>query len=661
MKKIRNEGRFLNLLRMCITLTVLCAGVIIVQAQNANSSFKVDVSKPGAAVAPICRGQQIEEFNHQIEGGLYAQLINNPSFEELKNPVAEWSLVKTGSSNGNLYGQTSAETSMLNNRQNHCVKLEVTSVASGSAGMANGGYWGIKLENNTKYKISFWAKKGSTFKGTIKAKLESNDGTVYAQSADFKPTASWQHFTGDLTTKGLSGVTGTNRFVLYASSTGDVYFDVVTVMPPTWKNRPNGLRPDLGEKLEALKLKYIQFPGGCTAESASMDTCWNWKNSIGPLEQRPGETRNRWGYKNDLYFGMDEHLQLCEDLGAEPVYVTSAGISETPGAKKWFAICPLDKMQPIIQDILDLLEYCNGSTKTTWGAKRAANGHPAPYNLKYIEIGNENGYETVSEYGPRYSMIHDSLLAHYPALKIMYNGYRQKNIYSNTFGYPVDYVDEHFYLKDLSILYNKYDSIDQACKKICVAEYATSIKGNGGNVIGNFGDALGDAVFMLGCEKNSERMWWTGYGNYAGFAGHGNFGPCIVWNDAVSCFASPSYYMQKMLFSDNLGTRVLPFTQNTANCYWSASVDTESGKNDILLKVVNNKGTPESVNITLSGAGKIKPVGNVTVLTGVPDAENSLANPNNIIPSSGTFAAASSFKYPFPAYSVTVLRIGLLK
>ena len=133
-----------------------------------------------------------------------------------------------------------------------------------------------------------------------------------------------------------------------------------------------------------------------------MDVSWNWKNSIGPLEQRPGSTRNRWDYKNDLYFGLDEYLQLCEDLGAEPVYVTSAGISENPGDKKWFGICPLDKMQPIIDDILDLLEYCKGSTSSTWGAKRAANGHPAPYNLKYIEIGNENG-----EGNAAVSMAHD--------------------------------------------------------------------------------------------------------------------------------------------------------------------------------------------------------------------------------------------------------------
>jgi hypothetical protein len=241
----------------------------------------------------------------------------------------------------------------------------------------------------------------------------------------------------------------------------------------------------------------------------------------------------------------------------------------------------------------------------------------------------------------------------------MYNGnYVDKH--SHTFGNSADFADEHFYQNDLSGLYNKYDSIDPDCKKICVGEYASSMKGNGGNAIGNFGDALGDAVFMLGCEKNSERMWWTGYGNYAGFVGHGDFGPCIVWNDAVSTFASPSYYMQKMLFSENPGTRVLPYAQNTANCHWSATLDTEAGKNDVLLKIVNKSATSEWVNIKLTGARNVNPAGHSTVLTGTPEADNSLTNPNNVIPSSGTFVAGSSFKYLFPAWSVTVLRVGLI-
>jgi alpha-L-arabinofuranosidase len=660
-KTLNNKVLFGNMAKIIIVIFVFYFHLININAQVTSPACTIDVSKPGAKVADICRGQQIEEFNHQFQGGLYAQLINNPSFEELKNPIANWRLMKTGYTDGSISSQTRNETSMINDFQQHCLKLKVTSTEGGSIGVINGGYWGLKLENFIKYKVSFWAKVSKDYSGILKVRLESNNGTIYAQSQELKPTSEWRHFTCDLFTKGITIVNDDNRFVIYASAPGDIYLDVVTLMPPTWKNRPNGLRPDLAEKLADLKLKYIQFPGGCTAESADMEKCWNWKNSIGPLEQRAGDTRNRWGYKNDLYFGLDEYMQLCEDLGAEAVYTSSAGISETPGAKDWYALCPLDKMQPIIQDILDLIEYCNGSTSTKWGAKRAANGHQAPYNLKYLEIGNENGWETEKEYNPRYSMIHDAIQARFPDMKIMYNGSRQENRLSHTSGLPVDYTDEHFYLKDLSVLYNKYDSIDPACKKICVAEYASSIKGNGGKVIGNFGDALGDAAFMLGCEKNSERVWWTGYGNYAGFVDNADFGPCIVWNDAVSCFASPSYYMQKMLFTDNMGSRVLPFTNTSKNCFMSASIDNESGKNDILLKVVNKSNTPETININLKGVSKVRRSGHSTRLAGSPDDENTLSNPEKIYPSTSTFRARTGFNYKFASNSITVLRIRMVK
>lgn len=257
MKITSNQTNTSNCFRVGLALLAFC-GIesSFVNAQITKPVFVVDLSKPGAEIAPICRGQQIEDFNHQIQGGLYAQLINNPSFEELDNPISNWVLVKTGASNGNLTSQTSGETEMLNRNQDRCIKLEVESVASGNVGMANGGYWGIKLENETKYKVSFWAKTNSSFSGTLRAKLESNDGTVFAQSSDFRPTTNWQHFSCELTTSGVSTVTGNNRFVLYASTAGEVFFDVVTVMPPTWKNRPNGLRPDLAEKLDALRLKY---------------------------------------------------------------------------------------------------------------------------------------------------------------------------------------------------------------------------------------------------------------------------------------------------------------------------------------------------------------------------------------------------------------------
>ena len=328
---MKNIPRFMNIMFIIPVTIIFFVGIIMSCTTNSGAKVIVEVTKPGAAVADICKGQQLEEFNHQFEGGLYAQLINNPSFEELKNPIAEWSLVKSGSSNGNLSAQTSSGTGMLNKYQKHCMNLKITSVASGDVGLANGGYWGIGLKNNTTYKVSFWAKKGPNFNGVLKAKLESNDGTVYAQSSDIKPTTTWQHFTCDLIPSGISNITGNNRFVIYASAAGDVFFDVVTIMPPTWKDRPNGLRPDLGEKLAALRLKFIQFPGGCTAESCShghLLELEEFNRSPGSKGQVPQEID--WDYKNDLYFGLDEYLQLCEDLGAEAVYVTSSGISETP-------------------------------------------------------------------------------------------------------------------------------------------------------------------------------------------------------------------------------------------------------------------------------------------------------------------------------------------
>ena len=644
------------LIAACATLGFFgCLASSLVYAQAARSACTVYAGSPGPAVAPICRGQQIEEFNYQFEGGLYAQLVRNPSFEELKDPVAGWTLVQTGAASATASAATARETSLLNEGQEHCLKLHIDS-AAGKVGLANGGYWGIGLRDKTNYRVSFWAKSGLNYKGKIQVALEGNDGFVYARSRAFAPGPDWRHFTCTLRAKGVREVSGANRLIIYASMVGDVYLDVVTMMPPAWKNRPNGLRIDLAERLAALKPKYIQFPGGCTAESASMDACWNWKNSIGPLERRPGSTRNRWAYKNDLYFGLDEYLRLCEDLGAEPVYVTSAGISENPGDKEWYGLCPLDQMQPLIDDILDLVEYCNGSPLTRWGARRAANGHPASYNLKYIEIGNENGWQTAKDCIPRYTLIHDAILRRYPHMKIMFNATKVPSPTPENF---LDFADDHYYEKDLAHLYHKYDRINPACKKICVAEYASSMKGNGGDVIGNYGDALGDAVFMLGCERNSERMWWTGYGNYAGLLGHGNFGPCIVWNDAVTNFVTPSYHMQKMLFTDNAGTRVLPFTQNSSKCFWSASIDTAAGRNDVLLKVVNKSVVAESVHVSLDGARKIRPAGRSTMLTGTPEMENSLATPDQVQPRAGTFAAGPSFDYVFPAYSITVLRVGL--
>ena len=280
-----------QLIKIFAITIAFCISADITNAQ----SITIDISKPGATVAPIARGQQIEEYNHQFQGGLYAQLISNPSFEEWNNPTDNWTVVKSGSSDGLIMGRTANGIGLLNASQKNCINLNIISVASGSIGLANSGYWGMKFENSTMFKVSFWAKKSLNFNSTLKVELEGNEGAVYAQSENFTPDLNWQKFTCELTANDVTKVSGENRFVIYASSTGDMYFDIITLMPPTWKSRPNGLRPDLAERMNALKFKYIQFPGG-----------------------------------------------------------------------------------------LDLLECCNGSTSTYWGAKRAANGHPTPNILKQL-------------------------------------------------------------------------------------------------------------------------------------------------------------------------------------------------------------------------------------------------------------------------------------
>ena len=282
---------------------------------------------------------------------------------------------------------------------------------------------------------------------------------------------------------------------------------------------------------------------------------------------------------------------------------------------QWHAVCPLDKMQPIIDDILDLLEYCNGSASTTWGAKRAKNGHPVPYNLKYIEIGNENFILPQDDYLERYPMIYKAVKAAYPDIKVIMNGACDFKV-SHTYGNSADFVDDHFGGNEKAgdIGYNQYNSIDPECKKIVACEYGSAIHGHTNNEIATLEDAIADAIVSLGMEKNSARTWYSGYANYGTVTGHCSYGPCLVVSNSLTSYGIPSYYMQKMLFSDNLGSHILPFTQNTANCYWSASVDTEAGKNDVLLKVANPTAASESVDIILKGVTKVDPKGLFTIL-----------------------------------------------
>jgi alpha-L-arabinofuranosidase len=658
--------RFLNrLLTGFILLAVWYSGATILKAQTANSMLTVDLTKPGHQISPILyNGELFEEIGRGIDGGFYAQLISNYSFED-NNPLDSWYLVNPGSvrgaifrrtktdvyydlkfdpqraSRGALYALTSAETAQLNSNQYHCLKLDITSVGSGSVGAANTGYWGIRLDNNTTYKVSFFARKDDNFDGTITVKLESNDGQVYASSEPVTPTQTWQKYTCDLVTSGISGVSGSNRFVLYGSTTGSLYFDVVRVMPPTYKDRPNGMRIDMANLQAALKPKFIRFPGGCDVEHSSVEKGWNWKKAIGPIEQRPGTYEQRWGYHNSQQFGLDDFFQMCEDWGAEPVYCPSMSLAEGYGA------APLDQMQPFIDDLLDLIEYANGDAQTSkWGRLRAENGHPEPYNLKYIEVGNENGRQ--KGYMERYALFYDAIKKNYPGMNVIID-----DILGDQ---KADMIDEHFYrnFEQFLKLSTHYDNYDRNGPKIVVGEYSDK---ENRTEVGNLLCAIGEAAFLTGCERNSDIVISTAYGTLSENVNLDNWFPNLYYNNCVTCFAIPSYYMEKM-FVENTGDYILPYTLN-GSLYVAPSRVKNNG--DVIIKVVNATGEITNTRITLTGAPEnLKTMGTATTLTsGSTSDENSIAHPTKVVPATNTFAAGSRFNYTFPANSVTVLRIGV--
>lgn len=658
MKKIENKISFQNGLRKSFAvITVWFLGLVVVNAQNNNSTLIIDLLKPGHSISPILyNGMLFEEINYGVDGGFYAQLIKNGSLEDndlipmiLQSngsfvdtslhsldhaKLNSWSIVSPGSSMGILSTPSADKTSQLNSKQYHCLKLDITSVSSGIVGAANAGFWGIRLDNNTKYMVSFFAKKDSDFTGTITVKLESNNGKVYAISSPFTPTTNWQKFTCDLITNGIANVTGENRFVLYGSTIGSLYFDVVRVMPPTYKNRPNGLRIDMAEMQAALHPKLIRFPGGCDVEHTNVDSGWNWKNAIGPIEQRPGMIDQSWGYHNSQQFGLDELFQMCEDWGAEPIYCTS--MSSDDGK----ITTTMGQMQPFVQDVLDLIEYANGDAKITkWGKIRAANGHSAPYNLKYIEIGNENGNE--KEYHERYSLFYNSIKQAYPNMNVIIN--------TKLNGQKADLIDEHFGVRPSTY----FDNYERTGPKIVVGEYGDK---ESNTEEGNLNYAIKEAVFLTGIERNSDKVICTTFSTLSANVNFINWFPDLYYNNSVTFFAIPSYYMEKM-FVENTGDVVLPYSLK-GTLFVAPSRANENG--DVIIKVVNASDSISNSLITINGASKTK---NARVLVTLLTSEsisdkNSLAQPHKVIPLTSSFdTRGNSFNYHFPAHSISILRL----
>jgi alpha-L-arabinofuranosidase len=513
----------------------ILAVTLCLTAAAAPSVLTVDTTKPGHSISPTLYGIFFEDINCSADGGIYAEMVRNRNFED-SGSADHWSITSDGPAVVLLSVDSSQPVSPKNR---HSLKVTVPASSTNRMGVANDGFWGMSIVKGQTYELSLFVRANPGFTGPLIATLESSTSVVHAKG-DISPLSTdWKPYKLTLTANATDAHA---RLAITSTQAAVFWLDMVSLFPTkTWKDRPNGLRPDLAEMLDGLKPSFMRFPGGCWVEGDTMALAYRWKQTIGDTAERRTQ-RNIWQYQATHGLGYHEYLQLCEDLHAEPLFVINCGMSHKENV-------PMNRMNEFVQDALDAIEYANGDPSTTWGAVRAKNGHPAPFNLKYMEIGNENGGRPYYE---RYALMYDAIKAKYPQMHLIADEWR---------GIPRDHaveiVDEHYYSSPEFFIKNadKYDSYDRAGHKVYVGEYAVT-QGCGQ---GNLRAAVGEAAFMTGLERNSDVVLMASYAPLFANVNYKKWNPDLIDFDSSRVYGVPSYYVQQM-FSQNRGNVVLPVT-----------------------------------------------------------------------------------------------------
>ena len=681
-------------------------------AQNAAPIIQISADKVVAKMPPTFYGLMTEEINYAYEGGLYGELIRNRAFkaDAIQQPIkpenydpAKYYPVKLPHGSAPKFWNTVGAAKIaldtntpLNGALNVSLKLDVSGATKNSpAGIANGGYWGIPVKPNTTYRASFYAK-AKDFSGELTVSLvhvtdskaaTGEATTTIASSTVKKISNDWQKYEVTLTTSGDITPSKENRLVISTTKNGTlfnhhgtIWLQQVSLMPPTFKDRPNGNRTDIAQLLDDAHPKFLRFPGGNYVEGDYFNERFNWKETIGPVEQRPGH-RSCWGYWSTDGFGLPEYLGWCQDHGMEPVLAVFAGY-----CLKHDVIPAGPKLEPYVQEALEEIEYVTGDASTKWGAQRVKDGYPNPFKLRYVEIGNEDWFDRSGAYDARFAQFFDAIKAKYPQLKIISTvGYEHPGnqlVHSRT----PDLVDEHYYRSEEEMEAQSfvYDSRDRSNPtKIFVGEWATRV----GSPTPNMAGALGDAAWMCCMERNADIVHMHCYAPLFVNVSDLGAGRSMQWKsdligyDALNSYGSPSYYAQK-IFSEHLGDEVLtvsaqnlptytwiqngrtrngqaqpPRTNEVKSLFYSATRDSAAGK--IIVKIVNRADVAQEAKIEISGANNIADEGTATVLKGDNrDATNSINDPKHVVPVTVKVAGlGSSFTRSYPPCSITILEL----
>ena len=659
-------NKFADVARCLLSLVLVFVLQSSLTLAQSTSTITVNVNRPGADISPTMFGIFFEDINFGADGGLYPERVKNRSFE-FSDPLMAWKQIDAGGSKGSVAVLTD---NPINAENAHYVRLDVTNPGKGF-GLTNEGFRGIGVQRGSAYVLSLYARSSGQ-RGTLRVELADATGRVLSTARVGGLTKEWKKHSVLMRPTATALKAHLNLFV---STAGTTDVDVVSLFPKdTWNNRANGLRTDLVQLLKDLKPGFLRFPGGCIVEGRYLTTRYQWKTTVGDVDKRK-LIINRWNdefkhrpapdYYQSFGLGFFEYFQLAEDIGSEPLPIINCGMACQFNSNE---LVPLDQLEPYIQDALDLIEFANGSVTSEWGRVRAAMGHPAPFNLKMLGVGNEQWGQ---QFIDRYEIFSKALKEKHPEITLISdsgpspNDDRFKFLWAKLRELNAEIVDEHYYMAPSWFLKNsdRYDNYPRTGPKVFSGEYAAQSVGVASpNNRNDWECALSEAAFITGLERNADVVRMASYAPLFAHVEGWQWTPNLIWFDNLKSYGTPNYYVQK-LFSNNKGSKILPVLLNGSthnaqdNLYASAAFDNSS--RDIILKVVNASSTPRDVRINLAGSGALRPTGRAFVLKSSDlKAENSLDQPVKLSPTERQFQIPSAeFNFTLDASSLTVLRI----
>ncbi|MDR6568345.1 alpha-L-arabinofuranosidase C-terminal domain-containing protein [Chitinophaga ginsengisegetis] len=626
--------------RIIAAFTMLMGVYTIPLAAQQPLNFTVKAGEIKTPVSPNMWGIFFEDINLSADGGIYAELVKNRSFE-FSTPLMGWSIPKDAVSNGQIL--------VLNRKEEHPSNprfARITMPATRSFEIVNEGFRGMGIKAGEQYNFSLYARQqeGAAVKLTVT--LLDDAGKEIGSTTVAPNGSSWQQYKASFT---ATAAAAKGKLKVTFNGQGVIDVDMISLFPQhTWKERSNGLRADLVQLLADLHPGFIRFPGGCIVEGRELVNRYQWKKTVGDVNDRE-LIINRWNnefahratpdYFQSFGLGFFEYFQLSEDIGASPLPILNCGMACQFNSAEVVAVNELD---PYIQDALDLIEFANGDVNTKWGALRAKMGHPAPFNLKMMGVGNE---QWGPQYVERYTIFAKAIKSKYPDIKLVNSlgpgpdGDKFTFLNDTLRKLNADILDEHYYSSPEWFLSNaaRYDSYDRKGPKIFAGEYAAHTKGvNNGENKNNWQSALAEAAFMTGLERNADLVVMASYAPLLAHVDGWQWSPDLIWFDNLRSYGTPNYYVQK-LYANNKGTDVVPMLKGNQvisgqdSVYASTVVDKATG--ELVIKLINTAATVKPVAVAVQGVKSIAANGRLITL-GSNDLQglNSLDQPTSISP-----------------------------